>query len=181
MNKFFSLVLILAAMSNCGTRPKHKQPAPTVEPKADDGKDKTPDLTPVKTPPLGLLPTTDSMQDKLVAERCLSCHTTPTSKNKYIDLHDLEAIIQKGSGDPIPDALKNLIRIGCPDQSTFYSEIAEDAMPTNGVPKIDESDKKVIYEWILSLGKGLGVVNCNDEPADDETNPPITGIISLLN
>jgi hypothetical protein len=168
MNKFFSLVLILTSMSNCGSRPKQKEPAPAVEPKTEEEAETTPDQSPKKTPPLGLLPTVTSMQEKLVAERCLSCHKTPTSANRYIDLHDLNAILTDHAPVSIPGAARLAIRKGCPKESIFYAEIVEGSMPMAGVPQIDDSDKKVIYDWILSLAP-QGATNCSDEPPDDET------------
>ena len=102
MNKLFSLVLVLTTMSTCGTPPKKKQPAPAVDPKTkDDQQQQNGDLPPppLKNPALGLVQTAASMQDKLIAERCLSCHQTPTSENRQVDLHDLNILFTDHAKD----------------------------------------------------------------------------------
>ncbi len=177
MNKLFILVLVLATISNCGIAPQKKHPAPAVEPKTNDDKQQNGDLPPLKDPVLGLVQTAASMQDKLIAERCLSCHQTPTSGNKYVDLHDLNILFTDQAKNP--SGARQIIRKGCPNESIFYSEIADGSMPKSGVPQIDDSDKKIIHDWILSLAP-QGTINCSDEPSDDDTNPPVIGRISQL-
>jgi hypothetical protein len=167
------LVILLSVLSfsACNDHSPTRQkplPAPTAPTPApapvNDGRP-TPPPAPTPELPLGLTQSTASMQETLVASRCLSCHESATAGNRFVDLRDLTAIYTDQPTPTVPGEARKVIRVGCPDASIFFLEIKNDKMPPNGAHPILAADRKIISDWIVSLAPA-GVINCSDEPPD---------------
>ena len=112
-----------------------------------------------------LTPDIQSIQSDFVNQRCLSCHSEPTSRNQNVWLGDIFQIIE---GNPIrfPGARQNLIKPGCPKQSFFLMILKAQKMPPTPNPPVDASTLKVLEDWITSLDPNAGTACDGDEPGD---------------
>jgi len=101
----------------------------------------------------GLVPTTESVQAKVVNEKCIKCHSSAQSRNHNVDLHDIAAIVK--SDGQVGTAV---VKAGCPSQSAFYTEISTGKMPPAASAKISSDDIAAVSAWITSLKPGAA---CN--------------------
>ncbi len=115
--------------------------------------------------PVGLLPTTQSIQTGFINERCLSCHSDSTEHNRHVNLTDIKQIttVSNGghSGHLSGHARSPIIRPGCPKQSLVVSILREGQMPPPPSAPIDAKTIEIIETWIRSL-------NPDDKCLDDE-------------
>jgi hypothetical protein len=176
--RFFSLILIVATVTTCSDDSSEADRASSNQPPAEDpdtGK-KTPGTKPA--PAIGgpSRPIYDSayIQDTFVAEHCLSCHESATQKNRCVDLHDVVSLYTNLAANDPRESARKVIRVGCPNESLFYSQIKNGEMPPRGIHPIAESDKKMVYDWIVLLAPQGAVVQCSDEPSGS----PLIGVIS---
>lgn len=162
---------LLISFPSCGslTFEKKKKSPPNPAPAAQEEQQQAPNppTPPIANTPIDLKlePNINSMQSNLVLKNCIGCHSKATDHNRHVDLHDLELVITMPNSIIQPDHVRKVIKAGCPDSSIFYLVIKNNQMPPLGHSPISESNKEVIYKWIVALDQN-GITNCNDEPRD---------------
>lgn len=112
-----------------------------------------------------MTPDLKSIQSEFVNKKCLSCHSQPTEKNRFVALSDISQIIA-GIGHTYESShmRRNLIMSGCPKQSLFLSIIKEGKMPPS--ENVSAVILRTIEEWIVSLKPSAGRACQDDEPPD---------------
>jgi protein TonB len=78
-------------------------------------------------------------------DKCIACHGDPTIKGG-LDLRTLAAIKKGGENGAGTVA-------GKPDDSTIWMQIADGNMPPPKKPKLTDTEKKLIHDWIASGAK----------------------------
>lgn len=133
MNKKFCLIVIMVALIyGCNDGQK------------DDKPDVVNDLNAI-----GLIPTTESVQEELINKSCISCHSgiAPASG---VDLTDLSKLIEEELSEEHGEDHKVIVP-GDAENSEFYKLIVNKEMPPLPAESVDPKLFPIIRQWIDNM------------------------------
>ena len=111
-----------------------------------------------------LSPTLQSIQTGFIDKKCISCHSQPAEKNRFVVLVDLSQVIEGAGHEHEHGGIRKLIKPGCPKESFLLSILRKGNMPPDAATKISDETVKVVEDWIAGL-RPIGST-CSDEPPD---------------
>lgn len=116
-----------------------------------------------------LEPTLASVTENLVIPRCVRCHSSPDSSNRYVDLSDLSRVMADTPDATTTTGEARLVIVkGCPEQSMFWLSMKDRSMPPAPLEALSSDDIEVVKAWILSLAPERSSASCSNEPPDDD-------------